>query len=138
MTKLTDLKAVSTGDAAAVLAAVAEHFTTTHPTAPLERHSLLIAFGAEAYKLTDRSITGGADKLAKAALELAPARIADVTRGEYALLLRRAAVEAGHDWPDGDNDRAIPRITGIPGPRTEPTPIAVPRPRPEQVQGGAA
>ncbi|MFJ3545426.1 hypothetical protein ACIPQH_25060 [Streptomyces rubiginosohelvolus] len=138
MTKLTDLKPVDTGDAAAVLLAVAEHFTETHPTAPLERHSLLIAFGAEAYKLRNRSLTGDADKLAKAALALAPARTGDVTRGEYALLLRRAAAEAGHDWPDGDNDRAIPNIPGIPGPRTEPTPVAVPRPRPEQGQGGAA
>lgn len=138
MTKLTDLKPVDTGDAVAVLLAVAEHFTATHPTAPLERHSLLIAFGAEAYKLHNRSLTGGADRLAKEALALAPARTGDVTRGEYALLLRRAAVEAGHDWPDGDNDRAIPSIPGIPGPRTEPTPVGIPAPRPEQGKGGAA
>ncbi|MFI0934633.1 hypothetical protein ACH4RG_23285 [Streptomyces sp. NPDC021019] len=137
MTQLTDLKP-ATHDDVAVLLAVADHFTITHPTAPLEHHSLLIAFGAEAYKLHNRSTTAGADKLAKAALALAPARTTDVTRGEYALLLRHVAAEAGHDWPDGDDDRAIPRITGIPGPRTEPTPVAVPRPRPEQVQGGAA
>ncbi|WP_284576712.1 hypothetical protein [Streptomyces sp. 2P-4] len=137
MAQRTDLKVVDEG-AHAVLLAVADHFTATHPTDVLEQHSLLIAFGAEAYKLTDRSLTGGATELARTALALAPAPADDVTRGEYALILRRTVAEAGHDWPDGENDPAIPRITGIPGPRTEPTPVAVPRPRPEQQKGGAA
>ncbi|MFC8723705.1 hypothetical protein [Streptomyces bacillaris] len=99
-----------------VLLAVANHFTATHPTAPLERNSLLIAFDAEAYNLLGRSTTSS-NTLARAALAMAPARTPGVTRGEYALILRRTAAEAGNDRPD---DRPIP---GIPGPRTGATPV---------------
>ncbi|MFJ3100332.1 hypothetical protein [Streptomyces sp. NPDC086835] len=51
-------------------------------------------------------------------------------------LLERAPLAAGHEWPDGDNDRAIPRIPGIPAPRTEPVPVKIPKqPGPEQSTG---
>ncbi|GHA94258.1 hypothetical protein GCM10010346_16260 [Streptomyces chryseus] len=42
-------------------------------------------------------------------------------------LLERAPLAAGHEWPDGDNDPAIPRIPGIPAPRTEPVPVKIPQ-----------
>ncbi|WP_228976673.1 hypothetical protein [Streptomyces sp. DH12] len=102
--------------------AVADHFTDTDPTAKLEQLSLVVAFGAEAYLLTGGRLDGKGQELAKAAFTMAPAPREGITRGEYALILRGAAAEAGHDWPDGDNDPAIPRIAGIPGPRTEPIP----------------
>jgi hypothetical protein len=121
MAQVTDPNAVGREGAERVLVAVADHFTEINPTEELEQHALLIAFGAEAYKLTDRSMRGGADQLARAAFALAPELVPGTTRGEFALILRRTAT-AGHDWPDGDNDPAIPRITGIPGPRTEPDP----------------
>ncbi|WP_381792890.1 hypothetical protein [Streptomyces niveus] len=122
MEQSTDLKLADTGDGVVpVLRAVAEHFTEIRPTEVLERQSLAIAFGAGAYKVADRSMSGGSDKLAGAALVLAPEAPDGITRGEYALLVRRVLAESGHEWSDGDNDRAIP---AIPRPRTEPTPKA--------------
>ncbi|RPK58110.1 hypothetical protein EES44_24570 [Streptomyces sp. ADI96-15] len=107
-----------------VLVAVADHLNATSPDDVLDQQSLLISFGAEAYKLKGRSLNSGAQDLAKAALALAPERTDGMTRREYAGELVRLV--AGHDWPDGDNDPAIPRITGIPGQRTEPSPVRVP------------
>ncbi|WP_434593382.1 hypothetical protein [Streptomyces sp. A5-4] len=120
-------------DTAEVLAAVADHLSATSPDDVLEQHSLLISFGAEAYKLKDRSLSTGAQALAKAALAVAPERIDGITRGQYAGELLRLVVDAGHDWPDGDNDPAIPRITGIPGQRKDPKPSV-----PTQPKGGNA
>ncbi|WP_327415447.1 hypothetical protein [Streptomyces sp. NBC_01233] len=111
---------------AAVLVAVGEHFRTVNPTDALENANLLVCVGAEAYNLVDRRVAGNAPALAKAALALMPERREGITRGEYVLHIRDAVLAAGHDWPDGDNDPAIPTIPGIPGPRTEPVPAKVP------------
>jgi hypothetical protein len=136
MAQVTDPNDVGREGAERVLIAVADHFTEIKPTEELEQPALLIAFSAEAYRLTDRSMSGGAEKLARAAFALAPELVPGTTRGEYALILRRTAATAGHDWPDGDNDPAIPRITGIPGPRTEPDPKPkVPAARPASKAG---
>nr|WTB35077.1 hypothetical protein OG781_41525 [Streptomyces sp. NBC_00830] len=78
-----------------VLLAIADHLTTTDPTGVLEQHSLLICVGAEAYKLADRSVIGGADELASAALALAPEPTGGLTRGEFALRLRRLVGKDG-------------------------------------------
>ncbi|MET9321940.1 hypothetical protein ABZX75_17360 [Streptomyces sp. NPDC003038] len=117
MEQSTDLTRVG-ADAAVghVLLAVADHFTENNPTKELEPVALLIAFGAEAYRLTDRSIGGGGQALAKAAFEAAPELIPGTTRGEYALILRTAAKD-GAEWGDDANEPVIPRITGIPSPR---------------------
>ncbi|MGW6391155.1 hypothetical protein ACWFR1_11760 [Streptomyces sp. NPDC055103] len=123
MPNSTDLNAPDVEEAAhLVLLAVAEHFTATNPTDVLENANLLVCVGAEAYWLVDRRQNGEGQALSKAVVALLPELRKGVTRGEYALLLRAALPTAGHDWPDGPNDPAIPRIKGIPGPRTEPTP----------------
>lgn len=124
MAQGTDQTARPAPETAEVLVAVADHLNATSPDDVLEQRSLLISFGAEAYKLKDRSLSGGAQALAKVALAVAPERTDGMTRREYAGELLRLV--AGHDWPDGPNDPAIPRITGIPGPRTEPTPGKAP------------
>ncbi|MBT2492355.1 hypothetical protein J7E96_28365 [Streptomyces sp. ISL-96] len=106
----------------AVLRAIGEHFRTVNPTDVLENTKLLVCVGAEAYNLVDRRLDGDAPGLARTAMAAMPELREGITRGEYVLHIRDAVLAAGHDWPDGDNDPAIPRITGIPGPRTEPTP----------------
>ncbi|MFF0395142.1 hypothetical protein ACFYSJ_05050 [Streptomyces sp. NPDC005248] len=98
-----------------VLAMVADHFTATDPSDVLEPHSLLVCVGAEAYKLADRSTSGGADKLARAALDLAPELTGEITRGEYALRLFKVARV--------DSEPVIPRF---PEPRTE-APASAPK-----------
>lgn len=99
-----------------VLAMVAAHFTATDPSDVLEPHSLLVCVGAEAYKLADRSMSGGADKLARAALDLAPELTGEITRGEYALRLFKVARVASYEWTEVDSEPVIPRF---PEPRTE-------------------
>lgn len=114
-------------DAARVLVAVAEHMATTSPDDALEQHSLLVCVGAEAYRLTDRSITGGGQRLAREALDAAPLLNEypeGITRGNYAVCLLRLVEAAGHEWGEDDNARVIPVI---PGPRTEPAPADRPR-----------
>ncbi|MFF2940234.1 hypothetical protein ACFVSQ_10365 [Streptomyces niveus] len=127
ITDQTEVTVQSNGissDVAEVLVAVADHLSATSPDDVLDQQSLLISFGAETYKLKDRSLSGGAQALARAAFEVAPERTDGITRSQYAGELVRLV--AGHDWPDGDNDPAIPRIIGIPGPRTEPIPVKAP------------
>lgn len=118
MPNSTDLKV---GDRvmspSSVLLAVADHFTETDPTDVLEQHSLLVCVGAEAYRLTERRSTGEAQALSKATLAVMPEVPEGITRGEFALHLRRAV--SAHEWTDDDNKKVIP---GIPRPRTEPTP----------------
>lgn len=127
MPNCTDQTTANTEEAASlVLAAVAAHFTATNPTDVLESHSLLICVGAEAYNLADRRSNGEGQAMSKAAMAVMPKVCEGITRGEFARILRKTLANAGHDWPDGDNDPAIPRITGIPGPRTEPTPAKQP------------
>ncbi|MFF5131830.1 glycoside hydrolase family 3 C-terminal domain-containing protein [Streptomyces syringium] len=93
----------------AVLLAVAKHFRTVNPADVLEGTNLLECVSAAAYDLADRSLGGDERKTARAALTSLDIVLA-----------------AGHDWPDDDNDPAVPRITGIPGPRTEPISAKVP------------
>jgi hypothetical protein len=119
MAQVTDLNAVERGDVERVLLAVADHFTETDPTRPLEPAALLIAFGAEAYRLTDRSISGGGPALARAGLAAAPDPREGITRGEYALLLRRVPAAIGAEWGDDANERVIPII---PAQRPAPAP----------------
>ncbi|MGW6416324.1 hypothetical protein [Streptomyces sp. NPDC055055] len=116
----------------AVLRAVAQHFRTVNPDYALESLSLQVCVGAEAYNLVDRRRDGDAHRIARAALAAMPEMLTGITRGEYVLHIRETVLNAGHDWPDGDNDPAIPSIPGIPGPRTEPVPAKVPtQPGPE-------
>lgn len=98
-----------------VLAAAAHHFTQKDPTHALTEDSLLVCVGMKAYDLTGRSLSGIGPALSRAALSMAPGRPAGITRGEYALLLRKAAAACG--WSSEDNEPAIPRI---PGQRQEP------------------
>lgn len=95
-----------------VLLAVADHFTETTPTDVLGGASLLVCVGAEAYKFTGRRSNGEGPALSKAAMAVMPEVPAGITRGEFALHLRRA-VDA-HEWTSDDNKRVIPTI---PGPR---------------------
>ncbi|MCX4550550.1 MULTISPECIES: hypothetical protein [unclassified Streptomyces] len=119
MTQITDQTTPVVDESTArLLRAVADHFTKINPAEVLEQDSLLISFGAEAYRLTDRKLGGAAQAMATAALAVAPELPDEITRGEYALRLHRLVVASGHDWPDDDNDPVIPRITGIPGQRT--------------------
>ncbi|WP_228994726.1 hypothetical protein [Streptomyces sp. DH8] len=111
----------------AVLVAVAEHFRTVRPTEPLECTDLLVCVGAEAYNAVGRRLDGSSARLAEAALAAMPRTFGGITRGETVLRIRAAVLAAGHDWTDGDNDPAIPRI---PSPRI---PAKVPRqPGPDQ------
>ncbi|GGZ23674.1 hypothetical protein GCM10010387_16090 [Streptomyces inusitatus] len=120
MSQLTDLKLASEEAAVrAVVLAVASHFTETRPTEALERQDLLVAFGASAYKLTDRSISGGADTIARIALDASPEPTSGLTRGEYALWLRKHIAETDQAWGGDADERVIPTL---PRPRTEPTP----------------
>lgn len=141
MPQTTDLKLGSgapTGalseETALILVAVADHFTEVDPAADLEQHSLLISFGAEAYRLTDGKPGRNADGMAAAAFSAAPQFAPPVTRGEYALIVRRVLTDAGVSWTEDDNERVIPRI---PGPRPAPTPAPLPR-IPAQPQGSDA
>ncbi|WNI31484.1 hypothetical protein [Streptomyces sp. ITFR-6] len=93
-----------------VLLAVADHFTETTPTAVLEQHSLLVSVGAEAYRLVERRSDGSGQALSKAALAAMPEVPAGITRGEFALCLRRAVDK----WTSDDNERVTPTI---PAPR---------------------
>lgn len=132
MTQITDQTGVAAPlgpEAIPVLLAVADHLNGTSPDDVLEQYSLLICFGAEAYKLKDRSLGGGAQAIAKAAFAVAPERTEGITRRAYAGELLRLVADAGHDWPSGDNDPAIPRITGIPGPRKDPKPTVPTQPK---------
>ncbi|MFJ6014511.1 hypothetical protein [Streptomyces sp. NPDC092952] len=115
MPNCTDLK--SPDAAHRVLLAVADHFTATNPGGALEAENLLVCVGAEAYKLVNRRENGEGPALSKAAVALLPELREDITRGEYALLLRAVLPSAGRGWAEDDNQRAIP---AIPRPRTAP------------------
>ncbi|MDN3056894.1 hypothetical protein PH213_20530 [Streptomyces sp. SRF1] len=79
-----------------VLAAVADHLTTVNPTFRMERCTRLVCIGAEAYQLADRSLFGDAPAMSRAALAESPEVPEGITRGEYALLLRKAAKACGY------------------------------------------
>lgn len=140
MPQVTDLKegtgahSALSPETALILAAVAQHFTEVNPTADLGQHSLLVSFGAEAYRFTDGKPGRNADGMAAAAYSAAPRFSPPVTRGEYALILRRVLTDAGVEWTEDDNQPAIPRV---PGPRTEPVPGPLPR-IPAQPRGSDA
>jgi hypothetical protein len=99
-----------------VLAAVAKHLTDTRPDDELNDSDLLVCVAAETYKFGGRN-SGTGPAVSRAAMTAAPERRPGVTRGEYALLLRKAATACGYDWTGDDNERAIPPV---PRPRTEP------------------
>ncbi|WNI20358.1 hypothetical protein [Actinacidiphila sp. ITFR-21] len=119
MAQITDLNAVNREDVDRVLLAVADHFTNVHPTEVLDPGALVVTIGAEAYNASGRSLNGGTGELSRAALAAAPEVTDDITRGEYALRLRRTLTTAGVEWSEDDNQRVIP---SIPGPRPAPTP----------------
>lgn len=117
---------------AAVLVAVAKHFRTVNPADAVEDMSLLVCVSTAAYDFAGRTLGSDDKRIARAALAVLPEPFDGITRGEYVLHIRGAVIAGGHDWPDGDNDPAIPRITGIPAPRVEPIPAKVPvQPGPE-------
>ncbi|WP_433856712.1 hypothetical protein [Streptomyces kronopolitis] len=95
----TDLKPAdgSTADsptfaekAARVLNQVAAHFTAIRPTELLEPDALLVSIGAESYNVCGRSLGSDSAHVSRTALSAAPERPDGITRGEYALHLRRA------------------------------------------------
>ncbi|KPI33338.1 hypothetical protein OV450_1426 [Actinobacteria bacterium OV450] len=116
----TDLNRPETEQAAVrVLLAAADHLSSTEPTAVLEAHSLLICISAEAYNQSDRRYDGEGKAASRAALAMSPERADGTTRGEYARAIWRMLEEAGYEWAADANEPAIPRVTGIPGPRAE-------------------
>ncbi|MEU8834863.1 hypothetical protein [Streptomyces sp900116325] len=88
-----------------VLARVAAHFTTKDPSDVLEPHALLVCVSAEAHKLADRSRFIGSAQMSRAALAEAPDAPEAITRGEFALLLLKAATACGYDWRSEDSEQ---------------------------------
>lgn len=72
-----------------VLSRLADHFTDTRPTEPMEQGTLLVGISAQAYTVCGRSIGSRAAHITRAALRCAPAQPDGITRGEYALHVRR-------------------------------------------------
>lgn len=103
-------------DVVRVLLAVAEHFTQILPTEVLDAEMLLVIISAKAYDACGRSVGRWSVELSRAAQAAAPQMAVGITRGEYALGLRREFASAGHEWTDDDNRPVIPRI---PPPRRE-------------------
>jgi hypothetical protein len=117
MANLTDLFPARADEhaestAADVLGAVADHFTEVRPTEPMDPQELLVTIGAEAYNACGRSLGGRSAELARAAQAAAPAVVDGITRGEYALQLRKAASAGGYEWTEDDNRPVIPTIPG--------------------------
>lgn len=112
-----------------VLALMAGHFTARRPGDRLTPVALGAAVAGEVYNAGGRtSRVNGAPLSAAVTDELPPADF-NLTRGQYAVLLREAAT--AHGWGDDANERAIPTV---PGPRPAPAPSErpdVPRPRTE-------
>ncbi|MGW1989637.1 hypothetical protein [Embleya sp. NPDC001921] len=113
----TDLKSRSLADAQTdkvvrVLGAVAHHLTVSRPEAKLGPDALSVVVSSKAYEICPRM---GARLLADAAMKAAPVGDHGITRGEYALRLRRTITEAGYEWSDEDNKPVIPPI--VPAPR---------------------
>ncbi|WP_225846939.1 hypothetical protein [Streptomyces sp. HPF1205] len=104
-------------DVVRILLAVADHFAEVRPTEALDTESLVVVISAETYDACGRSIDGRSTSLALAAHAAAPEMTEEMTRGEYALRLRRQFTASGHDWTDDDNQPVIPII---PGPRQAP------------------
>ncbi|MFI0827226.1 hypothetical protein ACH4Q7_22535 [Streptomyces roseolus] len=119
-TQVTDLNPAREGVAPRdVLVAVADHLTQTDPAAELDQLALIVCLGAETAALLGGEYDREARVLAAEAAELFPEIEAGQTRGEYALILRREAKNAGDGWGEDDNAPVIPRL---PRPRTEPVP----------------
>ncbi|MFE0765414.1 hypothetical protein [Streptomyces smyrnaeus] len=74
---------------ARVLANVAENLTENRPAESLDNRELLTSIDAEAYKVCGRSIGSRSAHVSRAAMLTAPAATGSITRGEYALRLRR-------------------------------------------------
>ncbi|MEW1719800.1 hypothetical protein [Streptomyces sp. NPDC093109] len=90
--------------ATGALRAITAHFETYRPEAVMtEAARMTVALG----------ITGSA-AASRPILRILPWPTGRITRGEYALRLRKAAWAAGCSWSDDDNRPAIPRI---PSPR---------------------
>lgn len=78
-----------------VLESVAVHLTVVNPTQVMEGYTLPVCVGAEAFRLAERPSFPDATEAAKAAMEMAPVVRDGITRGEYALLLRKVVRAAG-------------------------------------------
>ncbi|WP_030236910.1 hypothetical protein [Streptomyces sp. NRRL S-350] len=113
---LTDVITPPEEAAGAVLARVAETLRTAYPGAALGGSVYGLLF-AEAYKAVDAEAEAGL--LAQIALRLLPEITGGITRGEYALVLLKAARAAGYEWTEADNEPVIPSIPGFPHPRKE-------------------
>lgn len=117
--------AVFSVDAARVLVGVADHLTTIKPTDVLDRTSLRVAIGTEAYRLTDRSLSGGAHALARETEDAAPDLddLAEgITRGDYAAHLLHLLNAERHEWGNDANAPVIPPAEEASSP-TAPSPI---------------
>ncbi|MFZ3595096.1 hypothetical protein [Streptomyces sp. BH104] len=78
-----------TDKVSAVLQKVADHFTTERPTDVMEPNELLVGVGTAEYNVCGRSLSTGNAKVSRSAMAIAPEPPAGITRGEYALHLRR-------------------------------------------------
>lgn len=83
--------AAPTPQAARLLEAAADRLTATDPDGRVTQVQLLARFTATAYAATPRLPEEQLHAAVREALHLAPPVRERITRGEYALLLRRAA-----------------------------------------------
>ncbi|MGC0418353.1 hypothetical protein [Embleya sp. AB8] len=113
----TDLKApladARSEDVMRVLGAVAHHLTVSRPDGKLGPDALAVVVSSKAYEICGPR--SGASLLADAAMKAAPVGDFGITRGEYALRVRRVIADAGYEWSDEDNEPVIPKI---PAPRS--------------------
>ncbi|MEU1815187.1 hypothetical protein ABZ543_08310 [Streptomyces roseifaciens] len=113
-------------ETATILDTVATHFIDARPADILEPSDVPVAIGAAAYNLSGRTSGGGASEFATAALAAAPAPVGfQLTRGEYALRLRRALEESVEVWAEDVGESvtpAAPDIPAVPAPRRTPVP----------------
>ncbi|WP_413808166.1 hypothetical protein [Streptomyces sp. OE57] len=104
---------------AAVLAAMAAHFTANRPDELLTPDALAVCASAEVYIHTGRSVLGGAAPLLSAVVDALPESEPAATRRQYADRLREEA--AAYGWIEDETERAIPTV---PAARPAPKPAA--------------
>lgn len=73
-----------------VLVGVAKHLEVTSPSGVLAPDTLQVCVAAQAYDVAGRR-AGEAEEIAEAALAAVPEAPTGITRGKYAVLLRKAA-----------------------------------------------
>ncbi|MFF2612315.1 hypothetical protein [Kitasatospora sp. NPDC058046] len=145
--KVTDQITVGGEQAGRLMARVAMVLRRVYPSLPLQAGPEGPVFGvlfSESY--AEAATDAEAEQLAQQTLGLLPEISAKTSRGEYALLLFKAAYAAGYDWETGDTrpitpidsapqaglkedwarDVRTPAIPKIPGQRTA-SPVPAPQ-----------